>query len=155
MSLSLARALHVLAVVVWIGGVAFVTTVVLPGVAQWRSPGERVAFFEQLERGFAVQSRWTTMIVGASGFYLVHAFDLWDRFLVPGYWWMHAMVGVWALFTLMLFVLEPRVLHRAFRDHAVRDPEGTFRRLLILHRVLLALALLTVAGAVAGVHGGY
>ncbi len=77
---AIARAVHVLGVVFWIGGVAMVTTVLLPAVARFRSVEERVQFFEQLEHRFAVQSRVSTLIVGASGYYLVQALDLWSRF---------------------------------------------------------------------------
>ena len=66
---------------------------------------------------------------------------------------MHAMVGIWMLFTLMLFVFEPLFLHRRLLQDAQRDPEGTFARVTRMHRILLALSLLTVAGAVAGSHG--
>jgi hypothetical protein len=79
--------------------------------------------------------------------------DLWDRFLDPSFWWMHAMVAVWAIFTVMLFVLEPLVLHRWFRNRAERDPEATFRLIARLHRVLLTASLVTLAGAVLGSHG--
>ena len=119
-SAILARSLHVLGVVLWIGGVAFVTTVLL---------------------------------VGATGFHLTAAWDLWDRFSNAGYWWMHAMVAVWALFTVMLFVAEPLFLHRWFLERARRDPEGTFRRIERMHWVLLTVSLVTVMGAVAGAHG--
>src|SRR5215510_14048321 len=117
MDLIAARALHVLAVVFWIGGVAMVTTVLLPAVRRLRTPAERVVFFEDLEHSFAAQSRVTTLLAAASGFYLVHRLDLWGRFLRPEYWWMHAMVAVWAVFTLMLFVLEP-LLHRRLAARA-------------------------------------
>lgn len=53
----LARVVHVLAVVLWIGGVAFVTLVLLPAVKRLREPGERVEFFERMESGFARQAR--------------------------------------------------------------------------------------------------
>lgn len=148
-----ARVLHVLGVVLWIGGVAMVTTVLLPATRRLISADERVAFFESIERGFAAQSRIITLIVGASGFYLVHHFDLWWRFAQAGYWWMHAMVAVWLVFTLVLFVLEPLFLHRWFVERARRAPDSTFRLVTRLHWVLLALSLVTVAGAVAGSHG--
>ena len=45
----LARVLHVAGVVLWIGGVAFVTTVLLPSVRRMKSPEERVQFFEAVE----------------------------------------------------------------------------------------------------------
>ncbi len=148
----LARALHVAAVVLWIGGVAFVTSVLLPAVRQFREPAERVAFFETVEAAFGRQAKATTLVAGLSGFYLVHRLDAWARFADPGYWWMHAMVLVWGVFTLMLFVFEPLWLHRWFLRRAGRDPEGTFSIVFRLHRILLAVSLVTVAAAAAGSH---
>ena len=149
----LARALHVAAVVLWIGGVAFVTAVLLPAVKRMREPAERVAFFERVEAGFARQARVTTLLTGLSGFYLVHRLGAWDRFSDLHYWWMHAMVLVWGVFTLMLFVLEPLWLHRRFRERAQRDPEGTLAMISRLHWLLLAASVITIAGAAAGSHG--
>jgi uncharacterized membrane protein len=111
-----ARALHVFGVVLWIGGVAFVTTVLLPSVRRLKSRAERVQFFEAIEGRFAWQARVTTLLVGASGLYLVERWDLWSRFASPSWWWMHAMGLVWVLFTLMLFVAEPLFLHRWFLE---------------------------------------
>ena len=148
-----ARALHVFGVVLWIGGVAFVTTVLLPAVRRLKSPQERVQFFEAIEGRFAWQARVTTLLVGASGFYLVARWDLWSRFASPSWWWMHAMVFVWVLFTVMLFVAEPLFLHRWFLESATRAPERTFRRIERLHWLLLTVSLVTVLGAVAGSHG--
>ncbi|HEX7970449.1 MAG TPA: hypothetical protein VF502_19655, partial [Stellaceae bacterium] len=85
---TLVRAVHVLAVILWIGGVAFVTTVVLPAVRRTREPGERLAFFDAIERRFAAQARVTTVLVGLSGLYMLARLDLWDRFLSAGFWWM-------------------------------------------------------------------
>ena len=149
-----ARALHVLGVVLWIGGVAFVTTVLLPAIRQRIALGERVAFFELIENRFATQAKASTLLVGLSGFYMAHSWNLWERFQQPAFWWMHAMVAVWAVFTVVLFVAEPLFLHRWFLQAAERDPEGTFRRIERMHRVLLTVSLLTVLGAVAGSHGG-
>ena len=50
-----------------------------------------------------------------------------------------------------LFVVEPLFLHRVMRD--APDPDRTFARMERMHRVALVLALITVAGAVAGSHG--
>lgn len=151
--LLIARALHVLGVVLWIGGVAMVTTVLLPTTRAFKTPAERVAFFEAVEARFASQARYTTLLAGATGFYMTYRLDLWGRFLEPVYWWMHGMVLVWLVFTLMLFVLEPLFLHRWFQQRAKRDPEGTFRLVLRLHIFLLTISLVTLAGAVAGAHG--
>jgi hypothetical protein len=79
--------------------------------------------------------------------------DLWYRFLEPSFWWMHTMVLVWLLFTLMLFVAEPLFLHRWLMARARTAPEPTFRLVEWSHRLLLALSLITVFGAAAGSSG--
>ena len=153
--LALARVLHVLGVVLWIGGVAMVTTVILPAVRRIASTEEQVTLFETIEHRFAWQARVTTLLTGLSGFYLVHAMQAWTRFTAATYWWMHAMVLVWVLFTLMLFVLEPLVLRRLFQRHAANNPRRVFALVQRMHWLLLMLSLLTVAGAVAGSHGWF
>ncbi len=149
----LARILHVLAVVHWIGGVAMVTLVILPQMQALPGP-ERIAMFERLEGRFGGQAKLSTLVAGLSGLWMLWLTDGWGLFLLLEYWWLHLMVAVWAVFTLVLFVLEPLVLHRWFHSRAARDPEGTFTLVLRLHRVLLALSALAVAGAVQGAHGG-
>jgi uncharacterized membrane protein len=112
---TLARAIHVAAVVHWIGGVWFVTLVILPAVRRFAEPARRVAFFEEVEGRFAFQARISTLVAGLSGFFLTWRMEAFDRFLDPGrFWFMHAMVALWAIFTVVLFVLEPLVLHRWF-----------------------------------------
>jgi uncharacterized membrane protein len=150
---TIALAIHVLAVVLWIGGVAMVTTVLLPAVRQFKSAEERIAFFETIERRFAWQARGTTLLAGTSGFYMVYRLNLWSRFLSVEYWWLSAMVALWLLFTLMLFIIEPLFLHREFASSARRAPETTFARVQRFHWVLLMLSLATIFGAVAGSHG--
>ena len=149
----LARVLHVLAVVHWIGGVAMVTLVILPQMRTLPA-AERIAMFERLEGRFGGQAKVSTLVAGLSGLWMLWLTEGWALFLHPGFWWLHLMVGVWAIFTLVLFVLEPLVLHRWFHARAARDPEGTFALVLRLHRLLLALSALAVAGAVQGAHGG-
>jgi len=149
----IARALHVLGGVLWIGSDGFVTTVLLPAVRRMRTGEERVALFEAIEGRFAWQARVTTLLVGGSGFYLVALWHLWERFRSPAYWWMHAMVLVWALFSVILFVAEPLFLHRRLLEAARQHPESTFRSIEWMHWTLLTISLVAVAGAVAGSHG--
>jgi len=80
-------------------------------------------------------------------------FRLWDRFLDPGYWWMHAMVLVWSLFAMLLFIGEPLILRRHFPAWAARDPLRAFAWLHWMHIFLLVISLITILGAVAGAHG--
>ncbi len=151
--LAIARVVHVLAVVLWIGGVGMVTTVLLPAIRRSYTGAQRLQVFKTIEHRFAPQARVMIIVVGLSGFYMARRLDAWSRFEYAGFWWMHAMVLTWLIFTLMLFVVEPFILKRHLARHAASEPEAIFRRLERLHRVLLALSLVTLAGAVAGSHG--
>jgi uncharacterized membrane protein len=150
---AFARVLHVLGIVLWIGGVAMVTIVLFPAMAQLKSAAERTELFGRIESRFAPQARFTTLIVGLSGFYMVHILNAWSRFTDLRFWWMHAMVLVWLIFTLMLFVVEPLVLRKRAAKNTQRDHEKTFAVAHRMHWVLLSLSLITIAGAVAGSHG--
>jgi uncharacterized membrane protein len=150
---TIARSLHVLGVVLWIGGVGFVTTVLLPALRRLPDPAQRAALFDALERRFGAQARLSVILVGLTGLYMLIRLDAWDRFASRTYWWMHAMVLIWLFFATMLFVLEPLLLHRGFAARAKDQPDVTFRTIQRFHVVLLALSLLTILGAVAGSHG--
>jgi uncharacterized membrane protein len=150
---GLARALHVVGVVLWIGGVAFVTTTLIPSLKRMDEKDRRLALFEQLEGRFAFQAKIVTVLTGLSGFYMLEYMHAWERYLHPQFWWIHLMTLVWLIFTLVLFVLEPLVLHRHFKQLATRDSDRAFALLHRMHKILLILSLVTVFGTVAGAHG--
>jgi hypothetical protein len=94
-----------------------------------------------------------TLIVALTGFYMTDRLGLWDRFRSGEFWWMHAMVGVWLLFTVILFVAEPLVLDRWFHERATTAPDAAFAWLQRAHWLLLVISLITILAAVAGSHG--
>lgn len=152
---TLARVIHVIAVILWIGGVSMVTTVLIPAVKKMKSKEDRITTFEMIEGKFATQAKITTLLTGLSGFYMLYELDGWNRYLDYRFWWIHAMTLVWFIFTLILYVLEPLLLHKAFKKYATENPEKTFRIMHRLHWFLLIISLITIAGAVAGSHGWY
>lgn len=151
--LTIARALHVIAIVHWIGGVAMVTAVILPAVARLEAKERRLKLFEAIEGRFSAQAKVSVTLAGVTGFYMTHRLAAWDRFLDPGFWWMHAMVLVWAVFTAVLFVAEPLVFDAWFHRRATIDPERTFAIVRRAHWVLLSVSAVTVGAAVLGAHG--
>lgn len=153
MDVAVARALHVLAVVLWIGGVGLVTTVLLPALRRMPDPTQRLAMFEAVESRFGKQARVSVIIAGLTGLYMLVRMHLWSWFTRPAFWWMHAMVLIWAIFVLMLFVVEPFLLHWRFAARAAADSDAAFRSLHTMHVVLLVLSLVTIVGAVAGSYG--
>jgi len=152
---TLARVIHVLSIVIWIGGVAMVTTVILPAVKKLKSKEEQIETFEIIEGRFAIQAKIMTLLAALSGFYMIYKLDAWGRYLELKYWWMHAMTLVWLLFTVVLFFLEPFVLHRLFKKYANKDPEKTFRIIHRAHWILLSISLIATIAAVAGSHGWF
>ena len=76
----IARTLHVVGVVFWIGGVAFVTTVLIPSSKKIADPDNRLDLFEQLERQFAFQARIVVLITGITGVYMLGFLQAWERF---------------------------------------------------------------------------
>ena len=88
------RVLHVLGVVLWIGGVAMVTTVLLPVSRSKKRPEERVAFFERIESRFAWQARVTILLTGITGIWMLSLIDSWSRYQSLSFWWLHAMTAV-------------------------------------------------------------
>lgn len=149
----LARVLHVVGVVLWIGGVAMVTLVLLPGLKRMSSPTEAMTFFIEFRRRFAAQARYTTLLVGLSGLYMTYVLDAWYRFMLWQYWWMHTMVLIWLLFTVMLFIFEPRSRRQPVQTAQTNVTADTFAQIRRKHMTLLILSLITIAGAVAGSHG--
>lgn len=149
--LTLARVLHVVAIVPWIGGVAFVTTVLMPAIRRSNPPETRLAAFHRFESGFAWQARLWVAVAGLSGFWMIYRANLWPRFADAHFWWMHAMVLLWVIFAFMLYLAEPLFLHR--RMERSKDPVGDFDRMERMHRILLGVALVTLLGAMAGAHG--
>jgi len=153
--ITLARIIHILAVVLWIGGVAMVTTVIIPAIKKMKSKEDQIDTFERIEGKFAIQAKITTLLTALSGFFMVYKLDAWERYLDAKFWWLHAMTFVWFLFTLILYVLEPLVLHKLFKKYALQNPVKTFNFIHKAHWFLLILSLITIAGAAAGSHGWY
>ena len=150
---AFARALHVLALVHWIGGVAMVTTIVLPRARALPDAHAALTAFEAFEGRFAAQARFSILVAGASGFYMLTELQAWARLLDPAFWWLGLMVVVWTVFALMVFVLEPLIVHRLFRDYVRQDKERAFALAIRLHAVALAISGVAIAAGVLGAHG--
>ena len=152
-SLTLARAIHVLSIVHWIGGISAVTMVVLPHAAGLSHATAALEAFKSFERRFARQARVSILLAGLSGIYMLYALDAWDRFANPSFWWLHLMVAVWLFFAAMVYALEPLFLHSRFREFALSDPKRAFALATRLHAVALIVTTIAIAAGVMGAHG--
>jgi uncharacterized membrane protein len=151
--LTWARAIHVLAIVHWIGGVSVVTTIVLPQAQQLDDSKAALEVFERFERRFAQQARMSILFAGVSGLYMLFALDAWDRFRDVSFWWLHLMVAVWLLFALVVYVLEPLFVHDRFRRLALESKKRAFSLATHLHAAVLVVSAITIGAGVLGAHG--
>lgn len=151
----LARIAHVVCVVLWIGGVSMVTTVMIPVFKNMPRDGDALKLFHTMEKRFATQARVTTLLTALSGFTMLEMTHSWSRFLDPSNWWLYSMVTIWALFSIMLFIIEPFILPRVVAKLTPNSTRNIFPAMLLLHIILLVGSLITIAGAVAGSHGGF
>ena len=121
---EIARALHVVFVAHWIGGVAFVTLVALPLARASRRRWERLGAV----RGDRKPLRGAGSILDSArrrdrALDGVAARSL-GPVRQPAAWWMDAMVLLWALFMLIVFVIEP-LAHRRVAAMAAHDPAAS------------------------------
>ena len=151
--LGFARAVHLLAIVHWIGGLAVVTTIILPHARSFPDAGDALRAFEAFERRFAQQVRISILLTGISGIYMLWKLAAWDRFKSLSFWWLDIMVALWILFALMLFVLEPLRTDRLLRFYLLRDKDRAFSVMTRLHWLALGAATLTIAAGSLGAHG--
>ncbi|HLQ85989.1 MAG TPA: hypothetical protein VK110_07525 [Salinisphaeraceae bacterium] len=150
--MAVAISLHILGVVWWIGGLAFVSTILLPELR--RDPESALPRFRAFEHRFAPQVRIALLLVGGSGGWLLYRLGLWRVLDSPRLWWLHAMIALWTLFMLMLFVLGPSgVLKRIMSGSLDSNIASRLARMHYLHVALLIIALIIIAGAVIGNHG--
>ena len=150
---AIARALHVLALVHWIGGVALVTTIVLPRARALANAHDALAAFKAFEGPFAAQARVSILLVGLSGFYMLIKLQAWTLLLDPAFWWLALMVVVWTAFALIVFVLEPLVVNRLFHDYALRNKDRAFSLAIRLHAAALTISCVAIMAGVLGSQG--
>lgn len=150
----LARAIHVLAIVHWIGGVAIVTTIVLPRARKIADPSEAAAAFDVFERPFAFQARISVLLAGLSGAYMLTRMQAWRLLDSTAFWWLDLMIAVWLLFAIMIYILEPLVVHRLFHDAVLRNKNSAFTTAILLHAAALTAAAAAIVAGVLGAAGG-
>ncbi len=146
-------AIHVLGIVIWIGGVAFVTMVVFPMIMRMEGSIEKMIFFQGVEHRFAKIAKISVGVVGVTGAWLLSLTGEWEMlFSAPGIG-PTLMVIVWTLYVLVL-LFEARLFKLIFRGEAQQDTSKVFVRLSAFHWVVLGLSLLAVSVGVWAGHGG-
>ena len=153
MLVSLLTAVHVIGVVVWIGGVAFVTMIVFPMIRRMEDSFEKVLFFQGMEHRFARIAKSSVAVVGLTGGWLLYITGEWRTLLSMVGIGPTLMILVWSLY-LFVLLFEGRIFKMIFGDRSQQDTGKIFSLLSRFHWVVLGLSLLTVGVGVWAGHGG-
>ena len=141
----IALTIHVISIVIWIGGVAFVTLVTFPMILRMEKSLEMVMVFQGVEHRFGKIAKIMVILAGLSGVYLIF-----EKGLSLGVW---IMIVLWVVYASLLFGLEKMIFKKLFsRPGAQADMKTVFNMLQVFHWVVLGLSLFAIA---AGIYAGH
>ncbi len=150
---------HLLTVILWIGGLAFVTMIVLPMAIKTPDALQKVLLFQRVEHRFAMIARGYNLVTGASGIIMMLMMG-WHKLLftragIP----LTFMTLVWVFWFVMLFGLEPfiirKMLDRMAKGGAQMDIDAVFTRLNRMHYFMVAISLAAAAAGALTAHGPF
>lgn len=138
--------IHVLSVVIWIGGVAFVTMIIFPMIQRTNNSLEQVMMFQGVEHRFSRIAKVLVILTGLSGFYLIY-----EKGISIGIW---IMIIIWTIYASLLFFLEKRLFKRLFSQTSEKQisTEKIFFRLQVFHWVILILSFSAIAAGIWTAH---
>lgn len=136
---------HVLCVVVWIGGVAFVTAIMFPIIRRTKDSFEQVLMFQGMEHRFSRIAKVLVILTGVSGLYLLY---------VKGFsFGAYLMIFVWILYASLLFFLEKIIFKKIFeRPGKQMDMDQIFFGMQIFHWFILFLSFSAIGAGIWTAH---
>lgn len=152
-TLIIARAIHILSIVIWIGGIGFITVILIPAIRRSAHDKQQLTIFHIIENRFAFIARVAVILAGVSGIYMVDELNIWGRFTEIQYFWMHAMVLLWLMFAFALFIIEPFVSKNHGRIIKDQNKIIHLRKTEIVHWIIFIMSLATIFISILGAHG--
>ncbi len=153
MLVPLLTAIHVTTIVLWIGGVAFVTIIIFPMLLKMEDSFEKVMMFQRVENKFAKQARFYAWTAGITGGILLYMTGQYNALFTMNTIGVTVMLIVWLVYILVL-TFEKRVFKVLFSQPEKLDAAKIFVRLNAFHWVVLGLSLAAVFIGVWAGHGG-
>lgn len=149
----LLTAVHVLSIVLWIGGVAFVTIIIFPLIQKMDSSFEQVMMFQRVEHRFARHVRYYLAVSGVTGLWMLYLAGSWNAIFSLRGLGITLMLFAWTFYLLVL-IFEKRIFKKIFGKPAEFDSKKVFRALGLFHWVILALSFAAIFAGVWQGHGG-
>ena len=149
--------IHLLPVIIWIGGLSFITIIVIPMLISWDDPLQKVLTFQRIEHRFAPVARIYNIITGVTGFVMVYLTGWYKLYHTAKGLPLLIMTIIWLVWFVMLFGLEPlivkKMLDRMVKSGVKMEIEAVFSRMNKMHWVLLLLSLVASTAGIIFAHG--
>lgn len=152
MLLTLLLIVHVIGVIIWIGGVAFVTTVIFPMMYGTEGSLEKALLFQGVEHRFSGMVKWLLAAVGGTGLYMLYAVYGFGILLQPRGWAILVMIAAWTLYA-MIILAEKKIFGKLFANPEKVDMNKALRTVNLMHWFLLLVSFSAVAAGVWFGHG--
>jgi uncharacterized membrane protein len=153
MIVPLLTAIHVTTIVLWIGGVAFVTIIIFPVLLRMEDSFEKILLFQRVENKFAKHARIYAWTAGITGGLLLYVTGEYSALFTMNTLGPTVMLIVW-LFYILVLTFEKKIFSVLFSQSEKRDVSKIFVRLNIFHWIILGLSLAAVFLGVWAGHGG-
>lgn len=144
--------IHVIAIILWIGGVAFVTINIFPILMRMEDSLEKVRYFQAVENRFARQARLYALIAGITGAIILFLENGWSGLLSRRGMGILVMILAWLVYVLIL-TFEKSIFKMLFKE-PTQDVTKIFFKLNIFHWFILTVSFLAVFLGVFLGHGG-
>ncbi len=153
MLVPLLIAVHVTTVVMWIGGVAFVTMIIFPLLLGMEDSFEKVLLFQRMENKFARQARIYAWTAGIAGGLLLYLTGEYRELFTMNAFGPTVMLVVW-FFYVMVLTFEKKIFGVLFSKPDKLDASKIFLSLNAFHWIILGISLSAVFIGVWTGHGG-
>ncbi|TAN59569.1 hypothetical protein EPN18_10275 [bacterium] len=149
--------IHLLTVILWIGGLAFVTIIILPMAIKTPDALQKVLMFQRVEHRFAKLARAFNLITGISGIIMLYVTGWYSALFTSGGIPLTVMTMIWVFWFIMLFGLEPLVIKKMLegmaKGGAKMDIDAIFIKLNRMHYLMVFISLLASVMGVLVAHG--
>lgn len=142
----IALIIHVTSVVIWIGGVAFVTMITFPMIQRADNSLEQVMMFQGVEHRFSKIAKVLVILTGLTGLYLIY-----EKGLSFGVW---VMIILWTVYAALLFGLEKLIFKKLFSQQGGQqyDTKRVFTMLQTFHWIVLLVSFFAIAAGIWTAH---
>jgi uncharacterized membrane protein len=151
--MSLALTLHLLAVIVWVGGMFFAHMALRPAANQVLEPAQRLPLMRKVFDGFFPWVWAAVAVILISGFWMM--FAVFDAQAIVSQWIMALIGCLMATIFIIIYVLPYRRLGAALDNGETAQAGAAMARIRRLIGINLILGLLVSALAVLGKYSGF